>query len=101
MASQKLQKDEKCVKAVSSGSSFDNSTLTSVCESSSASAEARDEKTLTRSPKIEYDDTLGRFLKLKHDHNLTIEKLAILEKELGEKKNEAELTKKKLKAREE
>lgn len=101
LASQEFQKDGKCVRTVSSGTSFDNSTLTSICESSSASAEARDEKTLTRSPKIQYDDTVGRYLKLKHDHDLTIDKLAILEKELGEKKKEAELTKRKLNAREE
>lgn len=94
---------EKNQAPLSPETSFDGGFVMLGSCASSVSAEARDEKTY--SPKIqklptEHDKSTNYF-KLKQEYNAAVNKISSIELELRHKKEEADLTKSKLEAREE
>jgi hypothetical protein len=79
--------------------SFDGSQLTSLSTMSSASAEARDEK--TESANIQFEGGTGRYIKPQHEHDDALGKSAMMHRELSDAKKAAGKSRKKQEQREE
>jgi chromosome segregation ATPase len=83
--------------------SFDGGSVVASSCASSISAEVRDEKTYSpnRQHKTTNHDTTTRYLKLKQEYDAAVHNSSTIEFELRQKKQETDITKNKLEAREE